>query len=71
MTTVFKVVLRSGKTLSARDFPEGTVVSVKPTPEGIVYVSMRGRRADAEEILFGLKRSICFFQQIETAPKAV
>jgi hypothetical protein len=71
MATVFKVVLRSGKTLSVSDFPDGTVVAVKPTEDGIVHVSMRGRRADAEEILFGLKGLICFFQQIESAQKAV
>jgi hypothetical protein len=70
MATVFKVVLRSGKTLSASDFPEGAVVSVEPTPDGVVYVGMRGRKADAEEILFSLKESICFFQQLQTAPKA-
>lgn len=71
MSTVFKVVLRSGKTLSASDFPEGTVVALKPSADGTVHVSLGGSKSDAEAILFGIKGSICFFQQIETASKAV
>lgn len=65
MLSVYKVVLRDDKTLSANDFPEGIVVSIGRTVDGIAHVVVNGERADAENALRSLKESICFFQRLE------
>jgi hypothetical protein len=65
MLSVYKVVLQNGKALSAADFPKGLVVSIKRVGDGIAQVVVEAEREHAENLLRGLKESICLFQRVD------
>src|SRR5947209_4772433 len=46
MALVYMVVLQEGKGLSPRDFPQGAILSIKPTGDGVVHVTVRGNSVD-------------------------
>jgi hypothetical protein len=66
MALMYMVVLQKGKALSPRDFPQGGVLSIKPTGDGVVNLTVKGNSVDAERVLHSLKNSICFFQRIDS-----
>jgi hypothetical protein len=65
MSTLYSVLLQTGKSLSPGDFTDGMLVSIKQTGGRTVQLLVQGNRAETERVLRGLKDSIRFYERID------